>query len=57
MNLPNMVMQTMYHKPSKSEVFVIHQHEDGTFAIVDENEITYVPHESIVKHNWQDLTF
>ena len=52
-----MVMETMYHKPSKSEVFVIHQHEDGTSAIVDENEITYVPQESIVKHNWQDLTF
>lgn len=57
MNLPNKIMKTMYHTPSRSEVFVIHQHEDGTFAIVDENEITYVPKEHITKYNWQDLTF
>ena len=57
MKLPNMIMQTMYHKPSKSEVFVIHQHEDGSYAIVDENEITYVPKDSITKHHWQDLAF
>ena len=49
MNLPNKIMETMYHTPSKSEVFVIHQHEDGTFAIVDDKEITYVAKESIVK--------
>ena len=57
MNLPNKIMETMYHTPSKSEVFVIHQHEDGTFAIVDDNEITYVAKESITKHHWQDLAF
>jgi hypothetical protein len=57
MNLPNKIMKTMYHTPSSSEVFVIHQHEDGTYAIVDDKEITYAPKESIVKHNWQDLAF
>jgi len=50
-------MKTMYHKPSRSEVFVIHQHKDGTYAIVDDDEITYVPKQDIMTYDWQDLTF
>jgi hypothetical protein len=57
MNLPNEIMKTMYHKPSRSEVFVIHQHKDGTYAIVDDDEITYVPKQDIMTYDWQDLTF